>query len=365
MIVKKRLAVLLPDLRGGGAERVALRLIEDFLKAGHEVDLLLQRREGELLPLVPRETRLVDLAAPRIRDAIAPLRRYFRERKPDAIQISMWPLTVVGLVAHRLAASRARVIVSDHTVLSKQYAGSAASLRMLKLTTRLFYPNADARILVSNGAADDLARISGIDRSTIEVIYNPLEAPPPGLSSTPEIESMWGATDGRILAVGTLKRVKNYELLIRSFAALRRCRGAKLMILGEGELRPRLESLAASLGISEDVMLPGFASRPWPFYASADLFVLSSDYEGFGNVIVEAMRCGLTVVSTDCESGPREILEDGNYGTLVPVGDERALAEAMERALRQPMDPARLRGRAEELSGQDCADRYLELMLGE
>jgi glycosyltransferase involved in cell wall biosynthesis len=354
----KRLALLLPDMRGGGAERVALRLIEDFLAAGHQVDLVLLKPEGELLPLVPRAVTIVSLDASRIRSAVRPLVRYFKSRTPHAIQISMWPLTVAGLLAHRISRSRARVVVSDHIALSKQY-----SSRAVGITARLAYPLADARVLVSNNAADDLARISGLDRASIEVIYNPVDKPPPGSAPTEDLEALWGGGP-RIITVGSFKEQKNHAMLIRSFAALLRRRPAKLMILGDGPLRPQLEALARSMGVAEHVLMPGFRLDPWPLYSSADVFALSSDYEGYPLVLIEALRSGLPVVSTDCETGPREILEDGRYGRLVPVGDEAAFAEALEEALSKPVDNAAQVRRAEELSGPATSKRYLDLMLG-
>jgi glycosyltransferase involved in cell wall biosynthesis len=220
-------------------------------------------------------------------------------------------------------------------------------------------------VVVSRQAADDLARISGIARDRIEVIYNPVGEPPADRDPTPQIEALWKGASDRIITVGSLKEQKNHALLIRAFARLAAKRpDARLMILGEGELRPRLERLAEQKGVADRVILPGFFTNPWPFYASANLFALSSDYEGYPLVLIEAMRSGLGTVSTDCESGPREILEGGRYGRLVPCGDPVALAEAMEAALVERSDPGRMKTRAEELSGQDTSDRYLELMTG-
>lgn len=362
----RRLALLLPDMRGGGAERVALRLIEDFLAAGHDVDLVLLEAAGELLPLVPPAVTVIDLRAPRIRSAIAPLRRYFHERAPYAVQISMWPLTVAGIVAHRLAGSKARLVLSDHIVLTKQYGGlGVVGQAFLKWSIRLFYPMADARILVSNQAADDIAELSGIARESVEVIYNPVASGSAGAEADADLDALWGEADGRIITVGSFKDQKNHKLLIRAFALLRGQRAAKLMILGEGPLRAELEACARAEGVADQVLMPGFTTQPWPYYRSADLFVLSSDYEGYPLVLIEAMRSGLTIVSTDCESGPREILDGGRYGTLVPVGDAEALAEAMAQGLANPIDPALLLARSEALSGQDTSDRYLALMLGE
>jgi glycosyltransferase involved in cell wall biosynthesis len=363
---RKRLAFLLPDMRGGGAERVALELICDFVRRGHDVDLVLLERTGELLPLVPPQVRVVNLDAPRIRSAMMPLVRYFRSERPDAIQISMWPLTVIGIVAHRLSRSRARLVTSDHAALSKHYpATNKAVFQSLRWSVRLAYPLADARIMVAADAADDLARLSGMGRDRLEVVYNPVGRPPVGNAATPEIEALWGDAERRIITVGTLKAQKNHDLLLRSFARAFGGDRVKLMLLGHGELRPALESLVRELGIEAQVLMPGFAMDTWPYYASADLFALSSDYEGYPLVMIEALRCGLPIVSTDCKSGPREILDGGRFGTLVPVGDEQALADALAEALSTAHDPDRLRARAEEISGQGTSDRYLELMLGQ
>lgn len=345
---------------------MALQLVRDFLAAGHDVDLVLMEAKGELLALVPAPVHVVDLKAARIRSAITPLIRYLRARRPHALQVSMWPLTVIGIIAHRLARSKARMVTSDHAALSKHYpAANRAVFQLLVWTIRLFYPLADARILVSRDAAEDMARFSGMDRSAFQVIYNPIEAPGVVPVATAEVEALWPAGGGaRIITVGTLKAQKNHALLIRAIALLNQQRPASLMILGEGDLREDLEELAAKLGISERVMMPGFHTDPWPFYASAQLFVLSSDYEGFGNVLVEAMYCGLPVVSTDCEAGPREILDGGRFGRLVPCGDVQALADAMLEALGESSSANALKGRAEEISGKaTTSNRYLELMI--
>jgi glycosyltransferase involved in cell wall biosynthesis len=357
-----RLAFLLPNFAGGGAERVALTLIEVLVDRGHAVDLVLAEAKGELLPLVPSGVRVIDLRAPRLRRAILPLGRYLRRERPDALQVNMWPLTIVGILAGMLARTRTRVVVSDHVTLTRQYGGNRATMMALRASTRLFYPRAAARLCVSQGAADDLATISGIDRGSIEVIHNPVSVPN-DIRSTPEIEMLWGEATARILTVGSLKLQKNHALLLRAFARFGR-EDARLMILGEGSVRRELEMLARELGIAGRIIMPGFAVDPWPYYASASLFVLSSDYEGFGNVLVEALASGVPVVSTDCESGPREILADGEFGTLVPCGDADALAEAMEQALGEAPDRAALRARAADFRPAQAVESYLRLMVG-
>lgn len=356
----RRLAFLLPDLTGGGAERVALTLIGDFIDRGYQVDLLLMRRSGDLLDVVPPSVRIVDLRAPKVRDVLWPLVRYLRTERPDGLQVMMWPLTVVGVLGHRLARSKARLVLSDHTTLSRHNAhlGRIAT-RAMRASIRLCYPLADARVIVSERSADDLAALSGLPRSSIEVVYNPVVALPADDAAPPD----WGS-GARILTVGNLKLEKNHELLIRAFARLAADRPASLVIVGEGDRRAGLEQLARDLDVAERVRLPGYLVNPWGYYRSADLFVLSSDYEGFGLVLVEALRCGLRVVSTDCEAGPREILADGRYGTLVPPGDADALATAMLTALDAPVDAQAQMARAEQVSGSSASDRHLQLMLG-
>ncbi len=363
-IEPRRLAFLLPDMRGGGAEKVALRLIEDFVAAGHQVDLVLMEARGELLEKLPRGVRVFDLGAGRIRDAILPLRAYLRRERPAALQASMWPLTVAAVVARRLAGTATRLVLSDHSTLSRQYGHYRGLKRLfLRASLRLFYPRADARVIVSNGSADDLARLSGMRRDSIEVIHNPV-AVPASAEVPVSIERLWGEGKARILTVGSLKAEKNHGLLIRAFAKLRERRPARLIIVGEGSERPALERLIEELGLGDDVLLPGFAADPAPYYATADLFVLSSDFEGFGLVLVEAMRVGLKVISTDCQHGPSEILGGGAYGALVPCGDPDALAAAMAASLDAPADAAALKDQAERISGSASSARYLELMLG-
>jgi glycosyltransferase involved in cell wall biosynthesis len=178
-----------------------------------------------------------------------------------------------------------------------------------------------------------------------------------------EIEAKWGGPGLRVISVGNLHAVKNHALLLDAFARLER-KSVRLLIFGDGPLRGQLEQQARQLGIADRVAFPGFAIDPWPYLASADLFVLSSNYEGFPMALAEAMHAGLKIVSTDCDSGPAEMLDGGNYGRLVPCGDANALAAAIDAALDEPADPSRIQRRAAKIAGQAMADRYRELVLG-
>lgn len=357
----RKIALFVPSMAGGGAERVVLAEARELVRRGHRVDLILSLGGGELLPLVPPEVTVIDLGASRMMGALVPLVRYLRRERPDTVHATMWPSTAIAIAAHRIARSKARLVVSDQVALSRQFRGTPHWLPML-FTTRLFYPMADARICCSSAAADDVARISGVNRARFEVIYNPIDPPPTGVDN-PLARSVWGNAKRRIINVGNLKDQKNHRLLLRAFAKSDHS-DAKLCILGEGPLREELERLARELGVFEKVEFPGFFVNPWPFYEQANLFVLSSDYEGFANVIAEALYAELPVVSTDCVAGPREILGCGEFGTLVPVGDEERLAQAIDRSFEIPVERSGLRARALEIAGPQCARRYADLLTG-
>ena len=346
---------------GGGAERVALTLIKRFVERGGSVDLLLLRADGELLPLVPPSVRVIDLRADRIRRAVGPIARYLAEARPVALQVSMWPLTIAGILAALVSRSGTRIVVSDHAALSKEYAGRGPAHRQfLRWSIRLLYPRAHARVVVAAETAKDLSAISGLPEAAFDVIFNPVD-PPEEDETGPEADRLWTGPGSRILNVGRLSPQKNQLLLLDAFARLPA--DAQLVILGEGSLRPALERRAEELGIADRVTMPGFRLAPGPYYRSAHLFVMSSDFEGYPVAMIEALHAGLPIVSTDCPTGPAEILNRGEFGTLTPCGDSQLLAEAMAAALLSPADPERLKSRARALSA-DAANQYLELMTG-
>lgn len=359
-----KIAVLIPDLAGGGAERVALTLAKGFVERGHSVDLVLFRARGEFMELVSEGVRIVDLKSDRFRRAIRPLADYLKDSPPDALLALMWPMPVVAWIARLLSRAKCRVVSSDHAILSQHYRARPAQTALLRATSKLVYPRTDARIAASNGIARDLAALSGLERDRISVIPNPIAMPPDPIVGREQVESLWPGPGVRILAVGALKPEKNQALLLRAFAQLAEARPAQLMILGEGPLREELMALADRLAIADRVSMPGFHPDPWPFYASADLFVLSSDTEGFGNVLVEAMAVGLPVVSTDC-GGPREVLADGKFGQLVPVDDVSALRHAMEQTIARPSDLEAAKQRARAYRPEIAVDGYLSVLLGD
>ncbi|SFR98913.1 glycosyltransferase [Sphingomonas jatrophae] len=351
------IALLLPNLVVGGAERVTLTLAAELLKLGDRVDIVLLRREGGLLDAVPAGARLIVLDAPRLRAAARPLAAYLAQERPAALLAAMWPLSSIAVWAARRSSTR--VVVVEHNNMSA-YARTWGSIprALLGPTLRWSHRRAAARIAVSQGAATDLARLCGLPEDQVQAIGNPIPLP----SAAPRDDTPdWGGSGRRILTVGTLKPQKNQRLLLDAFARMAQPED-RLAIVGEGEERGALERHAAALGIAAQVLLPGNAPDPGRWYASADLFVLSSDYEGLPTVLIEALGHGLTAVSTDCPSGPAEIL--GADGRLVPVGDAGALAAAMGAALASPDAPDAARARAARFAPERIAADYRALLLG-
>lgn len=358
-----RISILLPDLRSGGAERLHVDLAREWQARGFQVEFLLRHARGELLEVLPAGITVTDLNVERVRGLLLPLARHLRRTRPDVLLAAMWPLTVVAPLAARLAGFRGRVVVSEHSPLSLAYARRGnLHRRLLKASQRLLYPLASARVGVSAGVADDLARTSGLARSCFEVIHNPAARGQVDGCASPVPASLASVGGPVILTVGRLKKVKRHDLLLQAFTRLPVALGATLCIVGDGPEHAALEAMVDALDLRGRVLLPGYVADPTPYYARADVFVLSSDYEGFGNVIVEAMEFGVPVVSTNCVAGPAEILCDGRFGRLVPVGDAAALAEAMQAALAEPGDGDALRARARDFDVSKVSERYLDVL---
>lgn len=362
-----RLAIFVPSMHEGGAERAMVKLSQAVAERGCSVDLVLAKAEGPHLVEVSGLVRIVDLKAPRTLSSLPALARYLRRERPAAMLCVMNHANIVALWARRLAGVSVRMIASERNTLSVS-ARQAVSLRarLMPWLTRRFYPWADAIVAVSGGVADDLAQVTGIPRDRIEVIYNPVVTPDLRRQAQVPVDHRWfgpGQTPV-LLSVGRLRVQKDFPTLIRAFAEVRRTRLARLLILGEGPERPILEALVKELGLEQDVCLPGFIGNPYAYMARASAFILSSRWEGLPGVLIEALACGAPVISTDCPSGPREILADGRYGQLVPVGDVAAMAHAIETVLAgstpRPASDSWL-----PFESGIVADQYLRLLMGE
>ncbi len=339
------IAIFVRSLHGGGAEKVLLNLASGFIERGLNVDLLLARATGSYLEQVPPKVRVVDLKAEWVPSSLPKLTHYLRQVRPTTLLAALHYPCEIAVLAKRLARVSTRVIVSEHNTLSREAEGiRQMSVRLTPLAARLFYPWADGIVAVSQGVADDLAQITRLSSDRIQVIYNPIVLPELFTLAQEPVEHSWfkPGEPPVILGVGRLHPQKDFPTLIRAFAEVRKVQQARLMILGDGPERQSLTDLISELGLTEDVALPGFVQNPYAYMAKAAVFVLSSAWEGLGNVLVEAMAVGTSVISTDCESGPEEILAKGKYGALVPVGDSTAIAQAIKSVLTgktQKIDP--------------------------
>jgi glycosyltransferase involved in cell wall biosynthesis len=398
-----RFALLLPDLAGGGVERTTLALAGGLLERGVAVDLLLCRVEGPLLAAVPPGVRLVPLdrvpgwqgrlealradpvgLAPLLLPVLLARRppgayrvlpalvRYLRDERPAAL-ISAFPFeNLLAIAARRLARGvPTRVVVTERNTTTRSTRGGATKWkrRFLPPLLRRQYLMADAVVAVSAGVADHLADRTGLPRDRIVTIHNPAVGRDLDAKAAQPLDHPWfrPGEPPVVLGVGRLVPQKDFPTLVRAFARVRRLRPARLVILGHGtdEARDALQALARGLGCGDDLDLAGFTHNPFAYMARASVFALSSLHEGLPGVLIQALACGCPAVSTDCPSGPAEILAGGRYGRLVPVGDDAALAEAIAATLDDPgtSRPERI-ARGHAFGVDQAVDSYLALVPG-
>ena len=358
------ITIFLPSLRGGGAERVMVTLANGFAKRGYRVDLVLAQAVGPYMAEVSDAVRVVDLGAGRVVRSLPRLTKYLHQERPAAVLSALSHANVVAIMAHLLARSRSRLVVSERNVIATEGTDVTNERgRWLRHLMRLTYPLADAAVAVSNGVRDDLVAIIGVSKDRVRTIYNPVVDERLLARSYEPVSHPWFAPNEPpvILGVGRLTPQKDFATLVRAFAIARKQRNMRLMILGEGELRRELEALVRSLGIENDVTFPGFAENPFAYMRRAAVFVLSSRWEGLPGVLIQAMACGTPVISTDCHSGPAEILENGRWGRLVPVGDVDAIAMAILATLESRNHPDVAR-RAQDFAVERALEEYLQVL---
>ena len=263
------------------------------------------------------------------------------------------------------------MVVTEHAAISVHLGVNRSNRRALRLVQAILpqllnvgYRFADRVVAVSHGVADDLAETTGLPRDRVLVVGNPVVTPEVRSKAEQPATHPWLLDpDGPpvILGVGRLSPQKNFALLLRAFAQVRSERDARLLILGEGPKRAELEKLAKELDISKDLSMPGFVDNPYAEMAAADVFALSSEYEGLPTVLIEALFCDTPVVSTDCKAGPRQILDDGVHGKLVPVGDLDALVTALHGVLDERDQAGRQTG-WEQFSEEVIIAEYTDLV---
>ena len=357
------------NLLGGGAERVAVNLLQGLPRDVFAQELVMVDAWGPFLEQVPEDVTQTNLAlGNNVMNAVPQLIRYLQRRKPDVLVSHLAHANVAAVVAAACARTGTKVVLIEHndnSAVDQERTRSAASKAMQQFKS-LAYRRADKIVGVSEGVSDYVGHTFGVPRAKLETIYNPVVSERLLRRSREPVAHPWFA-EGEppvLLASGRLREQKDFSTLLKAFAQVRKARACRLIILGEGTLRPDLEAEIAALGLQDDVALPGFVENPYAYMRGAAQFVLSSRWEGLPTVLVEAMACGCPVVATDCPSGPAEILENGRLGPLVPVADPGALAQAVLATLQAPTPRRQLEARAVHFSFENAIARYTELLSG-
>lgn len=359
----RRLGLFLPSLAGGGAERVFVELANNFTAQGVAVDLVLASASGPYVREISGAVRVIDLKCGGVLRAIPGLARYLARERPEALLSALDHANVAAVLARLISRSPTRCVVSMRSVPRTVYR-EAPSVRgrVLLQLMKVIYPLADAIVANSHSVAADLTALLGSERN-ITVIYNPLDMDRVERLSREDVGHPWAAEGPPIiLSVGSLTGLKDFPTLVRAFARVRSQRQCRLVILGEGPERQPVESLLRELGVQDDAYLPGFIGNPFPWMRCARVFVSSSLTEGCPNALMQALACGMAVVSTDCAGGSAEVLEHGKWGRLVPVGDWQAMAGAIAATL-DTASSAHTQERAFDFAHDRILPRYLATLL--
>ena len=338
-------------------------LAESFAERGFDTDLVLANAHGPYLSLVDQQVQIIDLNSTRVLASLLPLVRYLKREKPRAVLSTINHANLIAVLAHALAGSPGKgvvVRVANH-VSAELALSSGIRDRATVALVRYVYPWADEIIAVSKSVADDLVQTFRLPPEKVSVVYNPALTTDLADKINQPLTHPWFAPDEPpvILAAGRLARLKDFPTLIKAFARIITSRPARLLILGEGDARIELERLINSLGLADQVELPGFMDNPFCYMAQSSLFVSTSLSDGMPNTLLQALACGTPVIATDCPGGSREILAGGKWGKLVPVGDVEALAEAMLASLQGHIQ----RPTAEELEKRFRLDAIVEQYL--
>ncbi len=344
-----------------------LNLAEQMAAYGNHIDLVVVKAKSAHLRSISPEINLIRLGTSHTFSSIKPLVKYLRTRRPDALLAAKDRANIVAIMARKIARVPTRLIIRMGTTVSAALEGkNNLKMKFWYLRMRIFYPFADKVIAVSHGVADDLATNARLSPKHINVIENPVITTRIQAMAGEPIEHRWFSEKEVpvIMGAGRLTRQKDFPTLIKAFSLVRAIIPCRLVILGEGQDRDSLKRLAQDLGVEEDIDLPGFTPNPYNYMRNSDVFVLSSAWEGSPNVLTEALAIGTPVVSTDCPSGPREILQQGRICPLVNVGDFRAMARAIVGVIKNPPEKSILMDAVKEYTVENSARKYLEVLLG-
>lgn len=368
--MSNHIALFLPSLAGGGAERVLVDLSEGFVARGHQVDLVLVSCEGPYLKSLSKSINVVDLGAGRTLRALPKLVSYLRQNKPQAMLSTIENTNVIAIFAKLLARVSTKVVIREAISTSRSTIDLGPVMSFFATSAmKLFYPRADGIVAVSQGVATDMVQTLGVKEAKVKMILNPVLTERVFSLAKEPLDHAWFTKEAKakipvIMTAGRLTKQKDFPMLLDAVAKVHQERPVRLVILGEGEDREALEKQAQTLGIQDFVQMPGFADNPFQYMANASMYVLSSVAEGLPNGLIQAMALAKPVVATDCPSGPREILEEGKYGKLIPMQDADAMARAICESLDEPHLPMS-EDWIKRYSADDVVSKYLELLLSD
>ena len=360
-----RVSLFLSSLRGGGAERAMLDIARGLSQRGLAVDLVLVKATGPYLDLVPPEIRLVNLDSRRALLCFPSLVRYLRRERPAVLVSTGSEINIIAILARALFGRGVALAARRTSTFTMEFRHSKFKERAVLRLELMILRFADVVIANSRGAAEDLVDAAPHLAGQTRVIHNPVVWPDLAKRASEPVDNPWlqDPSTPVILAAGRLVAVKDYPTLLKAFAkVVLKSRPTRLLVLGEGQDREALRRLAVDLRIDEVVDFAGFVTNPFSYMSKVSVFVMSSVYEGSPNALVQAMACGTAVVSTDCPSGPREILQDGKLGRLVPVGDWQALGDAILEALDSPLEADRLLEGTRDYSAENSVRQYMDLV---
>ena len=359
------LSFFIPRLGQGGAEQVTINLVNGLTARGYDVDLLLTRGDGSLHSQLSSDVDVVTLPPSRspvfgVAMNVPALVAYLRRKQPALLLSHLSRANVVSIAASRLADTDTVVAATQHDAFGT---GTDRGLkdRALRRLVPTLYPSADHIIAVSDGVADSIAERTAVKRENITVLYNPIEIDSIRAQARRGVDDEWIANDDLdvVLSVGRLTEQKDLRTWLEAFERVHaRKPDTRAIIAGKGPMREELQAYVERLGLADVVSIPGYVENAYGYMDGADVFFLSSRYEGLPSVLIEALACGCPVVATDCPSGPKEILEDGAYGRLRPVGDADGLAEAIIESLNEPTRGEALSARADDFASGPVLDRY-------
>lgn len=346
--IKPKILFILPSLGGGGAERTILNLINNLDRQRFKPQLAVLNLEGEYLDLLRKDIKVFDLKKSRARYAILELTKLINKEKPNIVLGTIVQIRILLHFVKKLSRHKPIFITRCENFQSK-----TEENRIIKFLSDVSLRTSDYIITISRGIAKDLIEHHDVKEEKIRIIYNPINLENVQKLAKKPLNHPWFLSqEPVIIAVGRLTKQKGFSYLIKALFLIHPETKAKLVILGQGPEKEKLKELSKQLNIEKEVEFLGFQKNPYRFITQAKVFVLSSLWEGFGNVIIEAMACGCPVVSTNCQSGPSEILENGKYGILVPIANSKSLAGGILKLL----DNSKLRKELSEKGRQKVKD---------